>query len=190
MFGFSRMAHRHIRYGRRSHNCEIPRGTSTETSWSQRTLSSFRWAPHSPDLSAEFYTSFLWAIWSPKSIKKVPNTFRSYRMPSQTSLVSFSRRVCAVALCSRASVSFKARAEQCIRRWGGHFELLVWSGTVSVAEKVHDWCNTWIITSILALSYAGIHLHIPRKTFLQYSFIFGHTIMKRPVRICSAVWCT
>ena len=45
---------------------------------------------------------------SPKSIKKVPNTFRSYRMPSQTSFVSFSRRVhCAVA---PASASRRGRS--------------------------------------------------------------------------------
>ena len=148
MFGFSRMAHRRIRCDRRSRNCEIPvrRQADLKGCWvrfgGRRT--------HRTSVRSSIYFSSLWAIWSPKSIKKVPNTFCSYRMLSQTSLVSFSRRVhCAV----RASVSFKARAEQCIRRRSGHFELLFWSGTVSVTEKVHDWCHTWIKTSILALTF-------------------------------------
>ena len=106
MFGFSRMAHRRIRCDRRSRNCEIPvrRQADLKGCWvrfgGRRT--------HRTSVRSSIYFSSLWAIWSPKSIKKVPNTFCSYRMLSQTSLVSFSRRVhCAVA---PASASRRGRS--------------------------------------------------------------------------------
>ena len=42
-------------------------------------------------------------------------------------------------------------------------------------------CNTWAKTSLFALSFDTIQLHIEQKTFQQYSFIFGHMAMKHPV---------
>ena len=113
MFGFSRMAHRRMRCGRRSRNYEIPvrRQADLKGRWVRF---GGRRTHRISAQSSNFYTSFLWAIWSPKSIKKVPNTFRSYIMPSQTSLVSFSRRVhCAVA---PASASRRGRSSASVAR--------------------------------------------------------------------------
>ena len=41
-------------------------------------------------------------------------------------------------------------------------------------------CSTWTKTSLFALSFGTIELHIEQKVFLQHSFIFGHMAMKHP----------
>ena len=42
-------------------------------------------------------------------------------------------------------------------------------------------CDAWTKTSLFALSFDTIQLHIEQKVFLQHSFIFGHMAMKHPV---------
>ena len=42
-------------------------------------------------------------------------------------------------------------------------------------------CTAWTKTSLFALSFDIIQLHIEQKVILQYSFIFGRMAMKDPI---------
>ena len=78
----------------------------------------FQWAPHSPDLSVLDF--FLWGYVKSEIYKESPQD-----IPQLKDAITNFMDTIPADMCARAIGNFRARAEEYIRRSGGHFEHLV-----------------------------------------------------------------
>ena len=90
----------------------------------------FQWGPHSPDLSLLDF--FLWGYVKSEIYKESPQD-----IPQLKDAITNFMDAIPADMCARAIGNFRALAEECIRRRGGHLANISFEADVSVTQSTH-----------------------------------------------------